>query len=92
MQSLVDKGAVSQTPSRISKYYYGTCEKTVKEQYNIHTATFRNKNKQKSTKLFKYIWKLKGSSTQYQINWDIAVRACPYNGCTGKCDLCLQAS
>ena len=73
LQSLVDKGAASQTPSQISKYYYGSCEKTVKERYNIHTAIFTNKNKQKSRKLFKHIWKLKRSSTQYQINWDIAV-------------------
>ena len=44
-ESLVDKAAVSQTPSEINKYYYGTCEKTFKERYNNHTATFRNKSK-----------------------------------------------
>ena len=63
LQSLFYKGAVSQTPSQIGKYYCGTCGKTIKELYNIHTAVFRNKNKQKSTKLCKNIGKLKRSST-----------------------------
>ena len=83
------KAAVSQTPSQKNKYYYGTCEKTFKERYNNHTATFRNKSKQKSTELSKHIWELKGNSIQHRISWDIASRARPYNGCTRKCDLCL---
>ena len=67
----------------------GTYEKTFKERYNSHTATFRNKTKQKSTELSKHIWKVKGYSIQHQISWDIALRARPYNGCTRKCNLCL---
>ena len=74
-ESLVYKAAVSQTPSQINKYYYGTCEKTFKERYNNHTATFRNKNKQKRTELSKHIWELKGNSIKHQIIWDIASRA-----------------
>ena len=71
-ESLVFKAAVSQTPSQINKYYYGTCEKNFKERYNNHTATFTNKSKQKSTRLSKHIWDLKGNSIQHQISWDIA--------------------
>ena len=56
------KAAVSQTLSQINKYYYGTCEKTFKERYNNHTATFRNKSKQKSTEFSQHIWELKGNS------------------------------
>ena len=88
-ESLVYKAAVSQTPLQINKYYYRTCEKTFKERYNNHTATFRNKSKQKSTELSKHIWELKGNGIQHQTSWDIASRARPYNGCTRKCDLCL---
>ena len=46
-ESLVYIAVVSQTLSQINKYYYETCEKTFKERYNNHTATFRNKSKQK---------------------------------------------
>ena len=80
---------VLQIPEQINKYYYRTSEKTFKERYNNHTATFRNKSKQKSTELSKHIWKLKGNSIQHQIGLDIASRARPYNGCTRKCELCL---
>ena len=59
-------------------------KKTFKERYDDHTAIFRSKNKQKSTELYKHILELKGSSIQYQISWDIASRACLYNGCTRK--------
>ena len=89
-ESLVYKAAVSQTPLQINKYYYRTCEKTFKERYNNHTATFRNKSKQKSTELSKHICELKGNSLQHQISWDIASRARPYNDCRRKCDLCLR--
>ena len=88
-KSLVYKASVSQTPSQINKYYYGTCEKTFKEQYNKHTAAFSNKSKQKSTELSKHIWELKGRSIQHQTTWDIALRTRLYNGCTRKWDLCL---
>ena len=88
-ESLVYKAAVSQTPLQLNKYCYRTCEKTFKERYNNHTATFRNKSKQKSTELSKHIWELKGNGIQHQTSWDIASRARPYNGCTRKCDLCL---
>ena len=75
--------------SQISKYYHGTCEKTFKERYNNHTTKFRNKSKQKSTELSKHILEVNGSGIQYQINWDIASRARPYNGCIRICALCL---
>ena len=40
-ESLVYKATVSQTPSEINKYYYGTCDNTFNKQYNNHTSTFR---------------------------------------------------
>ena len=60
------------------------------ERYKNHTATFRNKSKQKSTKLSKNIWELKENSIQHKISWDIASTVRPYNGYTQKCDLCLR--
>ena len=57
-ESLILKAATSQTSSQISKYNYGMCAKTFKEQYKYHTVT-----KQKSTELSKRIWKLKQNRT-----------------------------
>ena len=88
-ETLVYKATVSQTSSEINKYYYGNCEKTFKERYNNHTATLRNKSKQKSTKLPKHLWKLKGNTIQHQISRNIASRARLHSVSTRKCDLCL---
>ena len=55
IKPFVNNKAVSQTPSQINKYYYGTFDKTFKDRYNNNTATFRNKSKQKNTELFKHI-------------------------------------
>ena len=79
-ESIVYKAAVSQTSSQINKYHYGTCEKTFKERCTDHTATFRNKSKQKSSELSKHDWELKENRIQHQVSWDIASIVPPYNG------------
>ena len=80
----VDRSNINQT-----KNYYGTCEKNFKERYNDHTASFTNKNKEKSTELSKYIWELKNSSINYDLKWSVAYKAHPYTVGTRKCDLRL---
>ena len=60
------KAINSKTPSEINKYYYGTYKKTYKGWYNNHSATFRNKSKQKSTELSKHIWEPEGNTIQHQ--------------------------
>ena len=46
-ESLAYKAAVSESPSQINKYYYGTCEKNFNEWYNNNTASFRKKTNRK---------------------------------------------
>ena len=70
--ALVDRLDTNKT-----KHYYGTCEKNFKERYNNHTASFRNKNKEKSTELSKYIWELKDNNIQHNLKWRIASKAHP---------------
>ena len=60
-----------------------------KECYNNHTASFRNKNTEKSTEPSKYTWELKNSSINYDLKWFIACKAHPYTGGPRKCDMCL---
>ena len=63
-------------------------KKKFKERYNNHTATFRNKSKEKNTELSKYIWELKNCNLNYDLKWSIACKAHPYTGGTRKYDLC----
>ena len=64
-------------------------QKTFKERYNSHTASFRNKNLKKITELSKYTWELKNNNITYDLKWSIAYKAHPYTRGTRKCDLCL---
>ena len=73
-----------------TKHYYGTCEKNFKECYNNHTASLRNKNKDKSTELSKYIWELKDNNIQDNLKWCIASKAHLYVCRSKKCDLCFM--
>ena len=65
---------------RTDKYY---------ERYNNHTASFRNKDKEKSTELLKYIWELKDNNIQHNLKRRIASKAHPYACGSRKCNLCL---
>ena len=85
---LVYNAAVDRLDTNEIKHYYGTCEKNFKERYNNHTASFRNKNNEKSAKLSKYIWEL-DNNIQHNLKWCIAPKARPYVCGRRKCDLCL---
>ena len=86
---LVCNALVDLIDTNKTKHYYGTCEKNFKERYNNHTASFRNKNKEKSTELSKYIWELKDNNIEHNVKWRIASKADPYVCGSRKCDLCL---
>ena len=42
-----------------SKVHYGDCENTFKEHYNKEKCSFRDKSRETSKGLLKYIWELK---------------------------------
>ena len=69
--------SVDRLDTNETKDYYGTCEKNFKERFNNHTASFRNKSKEKSTEF------------QHNLEWCIASKARPYVCGSRKCDLCL---
>ena len=61
-ECLVSHAQVDRFDINHIKSCYGTCEKSFKEHYNNHTASFRNKNEEKSTESSKYIWELKNNN------------------------------
>ena len=82
---IIYKASVSTT----TKYYYGTCENTFKERYNNDNCSFRNKSREKKTKLSKYIWELNKKNINYFINWNITMKSQKYVCGSQKCDLCV---
>ena len=77
------------TSEQTTKFYYGLSEPEFKTRYHNHTASFRNKHKEKETLLSKYIWQLKEAEKPYDISWSIVARASPYRCGTRHCDWCL---
>ena len=69
-----------------NKYYYRTCENTFKERYNNHHCSFRNKSREKNTKLSKYLWELKEKDIIYFINCNINMKSQKYACGSRKCD------
>ena len=61
----------------VFKRFYGICEKTFKECYNNLTVSFRNKSKERNTKLSKYIWELKNNRKNCDIKRFITCKADP---------------
>ena len=69
--------------------FTSTCEKNFKERYNNHAAPFRNKSKEKSTELSKYIWELNDNHIRHNLKKRIASRDVPYVCGSKTCNLSL---
>ena len=57
-ECLIYKASVNRT---INKYYF---ERTIKEHFNNHKCSFRNKSRDKKTELLKYVWELEERETE----------------------------
>ena len=71
------------------KTYIGLTANTFKTRFAAHKSSLMNRDKESSTELSKYIWKLKDKQTPYQISWRILQQAQPYSPPTKHCNLCL---
>ena len=71
--------------------YIGLTEQEFKGRERFHEHTFRKEEKQTSTKLSSYIWKLK---REYQkspkVTYSILEKSQPYNNGSKRCVLCLS--
>ena len=85
--SVIYEAKVSTTDC--DKTYIGLTANTFKTRFTAHKSSFMNRDKQSSTELSKYIWKLKDKHTPYQITWRILQQAQPYSPTTKRCNLCL---
>ena len=87
---VIYQATVKTQDSRKDETYIGLTENSFKTRYNGHTCSFRNESKRHSTALSKYIWKLKDSNTQHEIQWKIITKARAYSTTSKSCNLCLR--
>ena len=72
-----------------SKIYYGSTERTFKDQYNEHQTSINNEKYKNKTTLSTYIWKLKNIGLKPEIKWSIKARGHVFSSGSRSCDLCL---
>ena len=87
--SLIYRAHVKTDTDPTGKSYIGLTEGPFKQRYNNHTLSFRDRKRENSTELSKYVWKLKDEHTSYKIHWTILAKAAAYNNKTKRCNLCL---
>lgn len=68
--------------------YFGLTEGQFKTRYRNHIKTFNNPVYKSETELSKLVWLLKEQGKQFDIKWQIASKARPYQCGSRKCDLC----
>ena len=65
--SLIYRAHVKTDTDSTGKSYIGLTEGPFKQRYNNHTLSFRDRKRENSTELSKYVWKLKDEHTSYKI-------------------------
>ena len=73
--SLMYRGHVTTDTDTTGKFYIELTEGSFKTRYNNHTLSFRDRKRESSTELSKYIWKLKDEYTNYKIHWTVLTKA-----------------
>ena len=58
---------------------YWTYRKPILRRFRNHAASFRNKNKRKTTELSKHMWSLEDTKTEFVLTWKMMAHARSYS-------------
>ena len=86
--NVVYRATVTRSDNNTTETYTGSTYRTFRTRFNEHMNDMRNPSRDGTT-LSGHIWHLKGLGVPYDIKWEIAGRAQPFNPATGQCRLCL---
>ena len=81
------------TKNNVKKIYLGVSERELKKNwYYNHEQSFRNENYNYSTTLSTYLWSIKSTSEEQNVNlnWEVMRQAAPYSNISKRCLLCLH--
>ena len=83
---LVYRAAV--TTNNKTEFYTGIAGNSFKERWAGHNSSLRHSDQRHKTTLSNYIWDLKDSGTNFNLEWKLVQNAPTFNHTTGKCRLC----
>ena len=78
------------TSGPTKKEYTGMSAPPFKSRHANHMTTTRYEKYSSSTEFSNYIWNLKKSNAQYEVQWRIKDRARAYSNITKRCSLCTR--
>ena len=78
------------TSGPTKKEYTGMSAPPFKSRHANHITTTRYEKYSSCTEFSNYIWKLKKSNAQYEVEWRIKDRARAYSNITKRCSLCTR--
>ena len=84
---------ISLTKNNVKKIYLGVSERELKKNwYYNHEQSFRNENYNYSITLSTYLWSIKSTSEEQNVNlnWEVMRQAAPYSNISKRCLLCLH--
>ena len=87
--SLVYEATVLREDNHHKETYTGLTERTFKIRLGEHKYDFRHE-KDRTTTLSSYIWKLKKQGIPYNITWKVITRSRSFDPTTRSCQLCLK--
>ena len=87
--SLVYEATVTREDNQHKETYTGLTERTFKIRLGEHKYDFRHE-KDRTTTLSSYIWKLKKQGIPYNITWKVITRSRSFDPTTRSCQLCLK--
>ena len=88
-KGIVYQCKVTENISGKSESYIGLSERTFKDRYLKHRASFRNENYQKNS-LSTHVRGLKKRNVNFELTWRKVSEAHPYSPSSQSCELCLR--
>ena len=85
---LIYVASITSGPTK--KEYTGMSAPPFKSRHANHMTTTRYEKYSSSTEFSNYIWNLKKSNAQYDVEWRIKDRAQAYSNITKRCSLCTR--
>jgi hypothetical protein len=72
-----------------TKSYIGSAGNSFKERFTGHKQSFKSEAKRNTTALAKYIWEMKDSGTDYNLQWEILRKTRRKYDSRNGCELCV---
>ena len=87
-KDIVYEGKITINDSNETKTYKGCTSDELKNRIRVHRNTFRDVNKKNNTEMAKEVHKIKETTENFEIEWNVIDRATSFKAGDKFCKLC----